>query len=134
MLPAGTSGDALECTHITDTTGAFFHGLSVDLQSGVDYVFTFFFRNGNFDSPYGQSESVIGIKMTGPNANGGSPLYNFDAYPNGWYRQRFTFTAKNTGTYQWGFTHSLNRPPGGGYWLYGFQMETGFAPSEYIPE
>lgn len=133
-LPNGMSGDAFECTHITDAPGVFFHGLSVELTAGVPYVFSFFFRNGNFDSPYGQLPPTFGFKVNSPSGGGGGNLLMVDPYPNNWYRQRFDFTAKITGTHQFGVMHSVNRPPGGGYWLYGFQAETGTNVTDYVPE
>jgi hypothetical protein len=133
-LPSGMAGTALECTHVTDTSGIFFHGLTVNLQVDVPYVFSFFFRNGSFDSPYGHLPPDIGSKMVGPNTSGGGQMQPFDSYSNGWYRQRYMFTASSTGSYQLGFMHSLNRPPGGGYWLYGFQVETGSDVTTYVPE
>ena len=132
-LPTGMTGDALECTHITDTSGIFFHGLTANLEVDVPYTFSFFFRNGTFDSPYGHLPPEPSIKMISPNGSGGGQMGTFDSYPNGWYRQRYLFTATATGTYQLGFSHSLNRPPGGGYWLYGFQIETGNAVTDYVP-
>jgi len=127
-------GTALECTHVTNTTGRFVHGLEVNLTDGVDYSFTFYFRNGNFDMPFGQSDSTIGITMKSPNGGGGGSLYTFDTFPNQWYRQWYPFTATATGMHQIGFTHELDRTPGGGYWLYGFQVQEGFGLSEYVPE
>jgi hypothetical protein len=132
MLPDGLSGTALECTHITTTTGRFTQGLAVNLTDGVDYVFSFYFRNVNFDTPYGQSPKV-GITMKSPNGGGAGSLVSFDPFPNQWYRQRYLFTATATGMYTIGFDHELNRPAGGGYWLYGFQVQEGFAVSDYVP-
>lgn len=133
-LPNGANGTALECTHVTETTGRFTHGLTVDLVDDVNYTFSFYFRNGNFDMPYNQDASTIGIMMKSPNGGGYTSLYTFDAFPNQWYRQRYSFTATATGSHQIGFTHSLARAPGGGYWLYGFQVEEGFSISDYVPE
>ena len=133
-LPSGMGGTSLECTHVTNTTGIFFHGITANLQAGVPYTFSFFFRNGNFDSPYGPLPPEIGIKIVKPNGGAGGQLGTFDAYPNGWYRQRFMSTTSATGDYQFGFMHSVNRTPGGGYWLYGFQLETGTDATPYVPE
>ena len=132
-LPSGISGTALECTHITNTSGRFTHGLDVNLTAGVKYLFSFYFRNGTFDSPYGQSPTV-GITMKSPNGGGYGSLITFDAFPNQWYRQIYPFTASATGMYQIGFDHNLDRPPGGGYWLYGFQVQEGYMVSDYVPE
>jgi hypothetical protein len=134
-LPTNAIGDALECTQNQTTSGTFFHGLVADLQSGVDYTFSFFFRNANFDSPYGHFPPEIGIKMIAPpNSSGGGGLQMFDAYPNGWYRQLYLWNAGVTGPHQIGIMHSLDRPAGGGYWLYGFQIETGTGTTPYMPE
>lgn len=133
-LPNNTMGDALECTHVTETTGRFTHGLTVDLVDNGQYTFSFYFRNGNFDMPYNQTPSTIGITMKSPNGGGYTALSTFDPFPNQWYRQRFSFTATATGSHQIGFTHTLARPAGGGYWLYGFQVEEGFSVSDYVPE
>lgn len=133
-LPSGASGTALKCTHLTQMPGSFFHGITADLQVDVKYTFSFFFRNGSFDSPYGQFPPAVGVKMISPNGGGGGQLVMFDAYPNGWYRQRYMFTATATGTHRFGFMHSLDRPAGGEYWLYGFQVQTEFGVTEYIPE
>ncbi len=132
-LPSNVSGTALECTHITKTSGSFFHGIEVSLTDGVTYSFSFFFRNGNFDSPYNQSPTV-GIKSEYPNGGGYGSLKMFNAGPNQWYRQLYPFTATYTGLHQIGFHHNLNREPGGGYWLYGFQLQEGFGLSDYVPE
>ena len=134
MLPDGMTGNALECTHITEMNGAFYHGLTADLTVDVMYVFSFFFRNGNFDTPFGQDPTSIGVSVISPNGSGSGALIMLDPYADGWYRQRFLFTATATGTHKLGFTHSLSRMPGGGYWLYGFQVETGFEVTDYVPE
>lgn len=132
-LPDGSTGDALECTHVTQMAGAFFHGISAPLEADIPYVFTFFFRNNNFEAPYGKLPPEVGVKMLGPNSSGGGGLITFDSYPNGWYRQRYMFTPGVSGTFQIGFMHSLDRLSGGSYWLYGFQMETGITPTTYVP-
>lgn len=132
-LPDGSMGDALECTHIKEMQGLFFQGLTVDLEADIPYVFTFFFREGTFDSPYGHLPPTIGLKMTGPSTSGGGQLHKGDPYANGWYRQRYWWTPAISGTFQLGFMHSMDRPAGGSYWLYGFQVETGTTPTTYIP-
>lgn len=132
MLPNGSDGSALECTHVTQMVGTFFQGLTVELKQGTPYAFSFYFRNGTFASPYGKFPSDIGVQMFGPNADGGGQMHTFEPFANGWYRQSYTFTASSTGTYQLGFAHSMNRATGGNYWLYGFQMETGSQVTEYI--
>ena len=132
MLPDDMGGTALECTHITTTSGRFTHGLEASLTEGITYNFSFYFRNANFDSPYGQSPNV-GITMKSPNGGGFGSLITFDAFPNQWYRQRYLFQASATGMYEIGFDHELDRPPGGGYWLYGFQLQEGTIVSDYVP-
>jgi len=133
VVPGGTNADALNCTHVTQMSGAFWQGITADLQAGVPYVFSFYFRNGSFDSPYGNLPPTIGIKRVGPNVSGGAQLNMFFPAENSWYRQKYMFTAANSGTYQIGFMHSLDRPAGGAYWLYGFQLETGNDVTTYIP-
>lgn len=133
VLPDGTTGDALECTHVTQQQGSFYHGLTVNLEADIPYVFTFFFRNGTFDSPYGHLPPEIGTKLVSPNGGGGGQLNTFFSFPNNWYRQRHMFTPSATGSFQIGFMHSMDRPAGGSYWLYGFQIETGTSPTTYIP-
>jgi hypothetical protein len=132
-LPDGAAGDALHCTHATQMVGSFFQGLTVNLEADIPYVFSFFFRNDTFDSPYSKFPPEIGVKMIAPNGGGGGQLHTFDSYPNGWYRQRYMFTPSTTGSFQIGFMHSLDRPAGGAYWLYGFQMETGTNVTTYVP-
>ncbi len=83
--------------------------------------------------PYGQSPA-IGIWMEATNVSGAGSLITFDQFQNQWYRQRYFFTAPISGMYEIGFDHELARPPGGGYWLYGFQMQEGYIVSDYVPE
>lgn len=133
MLPNGKDGVAFECTHITSSNGLFLQGLEANVVGGVTYTFSFFFKNGNFATPFDQPVANIGLMVNGFSGSGGASLTMIDAFPNSWYRQKFTFTAKGTGTAKFYFTQSLNLMPGGGYWLYGFQVETGSIATEYIP-
>ena len=82
--------------------------------------------------PYGQSPKV-GITMKAPNGGGYGSLKTLDPLQNQWYRQRLSFTASASGLHQIGFDHELERPPGGGYWLYGFQVQEGSIVSDYVP-
>ena len=127
-------GEALECTHITDTNGRFRQGLVTNLAAGETYTFSFFYKNGNFTSPYGQQYFDIGLAYVGMTTGGGGGLATLVAFPNDWYRQKITFMAKESGDFQLAFVHSLTRMPGGGYWVYGVQVEIGSSATEYVPE
>lgn len=133
-LPIGSSGDTLDCVLFKQIVGTFYHGLSADLQANTEYTFSFFFRNVDFESPFGQMPPTMGIKMISPNGSGAGGLNMFDPFPNGWYRQRYLFTAPVAGTYQFGLEHSLDHPIGGEYYLYGFQVSTTYTVPDYTPQ
>lgn len=133
--PVGPDRPALVCTHITSTAGYFQQGLNFTATPNRPYTLSFFFQNHNFDTPFDQPWTSIGIVTTaGPDFDEkGTSLSTTSPYPNGWYRQIFTFSPTTSLTYGVGFSQSLNRTPGGEYQLFGFQIEEGDQATEYVP-
>jgi hypothetical protein len=106
----------------------------MSLTAGVTYTFSFFFKNGTVTNPYGQSSINIGILATtfSPTFEELSQSLNTTiSFPNGWYRQVFTFTPTYTQTYQVDFNQTVNQTPIGTYYLYGFQLERGITANLY---
>jgi hypothetical protein len=96
---------------------------------------SFFFKNTTFDAPFDQISTNIGIMFIGismPDDIGGS-LVTTDPYPNGWYRQKLTFTPSQSQSYLAVFSQNLKRLTGGEYRLFGFQIERGTNASAYVP-
>lgn len=132
-LPIGGTGEVFECTHISQAKGDFHQGLTATLQPGQTYTFTFFFKGGTFAMPFDQPYTKIGIGYQVEIAVDGAPLVTTTPYLNGWYRQKITFSPGNAPSVDVFFTQSIDQMPGGSYWLYGFQLEEGFTPSDYVP-
>jgi hypothetical protein len=134
--PLGDFSGVLKCIHTTNTPGYFRRGQNLSLTAGVTYTFSFFFRNGTVVSPYGQNPSSFGILVStySPTFQQFSTSLNTNIpYPNGWYRQVFTFTPSFTQTYQVDFNQMNSQTLRGTYYLYGFQLEQGSFPTSYIP-
>ena len=134
--PLGDFSGVLKCIHTTNTPGYFRRGQNLSLTAGVTYTFSFFFRNGTVVSPYGQNPINFGILAStySPTFQELSTSLNTNIpYPNGWYRQVFTFTSSYTQTYQVDFNQANNQTALGTYYLYGFQLEQGSFPTSYIP-
>ncbi len=126
-------GEVLECTHLTQAMGYFRQGLTADLQQGKNYTFTFFFKNTDFAMPFDQPYTKIGIGYKVDIVVDGSSLVTTDAYPNGWYRQKISFSPGSSAPFDLFFHHSISQTVGGTYWLYGFQVEEGFTATQYVP-
>lgn len=123
------------CTHIDQVNGSFQQGAQIDLTQNETYTFSFFFKNATFDTPFNQVATNIGVFFTGvsaPDEKGGS-LVTTDPYPNGWYRQKLTFTPSQSQLYWAVFSQNLKLLPGGEYQLFGFQVERGNSATTYNP-
>jgi hypothetical protein len=134
--PLGDFSGVLKCIHTNNPLGYFRRGQNLSLTAGVTYTFSFFFRNGTVVSPYGRSPIFFGILVSSlsPTFQQFSTSLNTNIpYPNGWYRQVFTFTLSFTQTYQVSFNQATNQTLLGTYYLYGFQLEQGSFPTSYIP-
>lgn len=133
--PVGADRPALVCTHITNQKGYFRQGLQLDAVANRPYTVSFFFQNHNFDVPFDQAWKSIGIMAIAgsPLVEEGASLSTIKPYPNGWYRQIFTFSPTSSQTYGVGFNQAVERAPGGEYQLFGFQIEEGDQATEYVP-
>ncbi len=133
--PVGNDDTVLDCTHVDQVNGSFQRGAIGDLIQNETYTFSFFFKNTTFDTPFDQLSTNIGVMFIGitqPDDKGGS-LVTTDPYPNGWYRQKLTFTPSQTQSFYTVFSQNLKRIPGGEYRLFGFQLERGTMATAYIP-
>ncbi len=133
--PVGGDDSVLVCTHVDQVNGYFRQGGEVDLVANETYTLSFFFKNASFDTPFDQFASNVGVMFVGPSQveeKGGS-IVTTDPYPNGWYRQKLTFTPTQSQPYLAVFNQNLKRLPGGEYRLFGFQIERGKVATAYIP-
>lgn len=141
--PFGGYDGVLKCVHTTNTPGYFRRGQLMSLTAGVTYTFSVFFKNGNVTSPYNVGDTNAGPSLmyvagvgsgTGPTFDTNAQSLNTTiSFPNGWYRQVYTFTPSYTQAYHVVFNQAVNQTPIGTYYLYGFQLEKSSSASTYYP-
>ncbi len=130
----------LKCVHTTNVGGYFRRGQLISLTAEDIYTFSLFFKNETVSNPYGQNTNsgpallyVAGVGSgTGPTFDSGAVSLNTNIpYPNGWYKQVYTFTPAYTQAYHIVFNQTVNQSLIGTYYLYGFQLERGSSASPY---
>jgi hypothetical protein len=146
---ATISPDGTQNAYLLKADGvANYHAIyqSAGITSGNTYYWSVFVKpaggfNGNTNTFFLQTNDGswknATFNLDDQTVNGSGLVGSFvEKWPNGWYRVGMAITAANTQTATW-FIYPTPSPTaetyGGGYYIYGAQLEVGSYPTSYIP-